>query len=95
LLVRRDNNGRTSKTNEKEVNVTVGFGQVNSSWHYKPGNSNWQALCTVTPAHALGAFCGSVSTKSELKKSEGYFFKEAQAVPPLRDCMSEAQRLER
>jgi hypothetical protein len=32
-------------------------------------------------AHALGAFCGSVSTKSKLKKSEGYFFKEAQAAP--------------
>ena len=28
-----------------------------------------------------GAFCGSVPTKSELKKSEGYFFKEAQTAP--------------
>ena len=35
----------------------------------------------VSPAHALGAFCGLVSTKSKLKKSEGYFFKEAQAAP--------------
>jgi hypothetical protein len=27
---------------------------------------------------------------SELKKSEGYFFKEAQAVLHVRDCMSAA-----
>jgi hypothetical protein len=31
----------------------------------------------ITPAHALGAFWGSVSTQLKLKKSAGHFFKEA------------------
>jgi hypothetical protein len=35
----------------------------------------------VLPVVSQGASFGSVSTKSELKKSEGYFFKEAKAAP--------------
>ena len=40
-----------------------------------------QRVAHVSPVHVLGAFCGSVPPQAELKKSKGYFFKEAQAAP--------------
>ncbi|MGN6211454.1 hypothetical protein, partial [Parafilimonas sp.] len=38
-------------------------------------------VTSVSPVHTKGAFCGSVTPKVGLKKSKGYFFKEAQAAP--------------
>jgi len=47
----------------------------------KPAKVTGRFVAYFSPVHALGASCSSVPTKSGLKKSAGYFFKEAQAAP--------------
>ena len=43
----------------------------------KPAKVTGRFVAYFSPVHALGASCSSVPTKSGLKKSAGYFFKEA------------------
>jgi hypothetical protein len=40
-----------------------------------------QVATPLSTAHALGAFCSSVTPEAGLKKSGGNFFKEVQAAP--------------
>jgi len=63
------------------ISYVTFFFQVYSSSTSKPDKVTGKIFAWFSSAHALGAFCGSVSTQLKLKKSEGHFFKEAQAAP--------------
>ena len=57
------------------------FGSFSFKWivatNYKPDKITGSVLHRFSPAHALGAFCGSVPRKRNWKKSEGYFFQRS------------------
>jgi len=61
---------------------------VNSSSNSKPVKVTEKIFAYFTPAHALGAFCGSVSTQLKLQQ-----WRSRIAVKKRRQrrCMSEAQ----
>jgi hypothetical protein len=69
--------------------VTLFFSTIIAVNNSKPAKVTSKILHIFTPAHALGAFCGSVPTQLELQQWQSHI---AAKKRRQRRCMSEAQR---